>query len=170
MPHQPSVSGLFVLRVPEASVSEIATEDPIVPFLPDLATVTCLIVGDFLGSRASRQRKSLGLFGGLGDDVDNAIDCIRPPNGAARTANHFDPLDVVKRNVHGIPKDSGGDGVVDRPSIDQDQHFVGVDVVKAADADGPAIALKLRHINPWNHSQQVGNVGTSLNGGFHPEL
>src|SRR5688572_19303099 len=41
--------------------------------------------------------------GGLGDDVDDAVDGVRAPDAGTRPADDFNALDVFERKVHSVP-------------------------------------------------------------------
>src|SRR5579884_511726 len=58
----------------------------------------------------------------LGDDVNHAINGVRPPNGSSRTANHFNAIDVSKRKILNIPKNTGKEWGIYAASVDQHQH------------------------------------------------
>ena len=47
------------------------------------------------------------VFGIFGHDVNDSVDRIRSPNGAARSADYLDPVNVLKQSVLNIPKNTG---------------------------------------------------------------
>src|SRR5882762_5675035 len=65
---------------------------------------------------------SVSIFGALGNNVDDAIDCIRSPDRASGPANHLDPFDIFKKQVLYVPRHPGIQRSVDAAAIDQDQH------------------------------------------------
>src|SRR5688572_9616029 len=51
--------------------------------------------------------RALRVAGGLGDDVDHAVEGIGAPEGAAGAADDFDAVDVVEQVILHIPKNAG---------------------------------------------------------------
>ena len=49
----------------------------------------------------------VGLLRGLGDDVDDAVDGVRSPDGAAGSADDFDAIDVFEQGVLHFPVGAG---------------------------------------------------------------
>src|SRR5487761_570432 len=73
---------------------------------------------------AERQQGPVGFLGVFRDDVDDAIDSIRSPDGAAGTADHFNPVNVFERGILRLPPDAGVEWRVNTAAIDQHQEFV----------------------------------------------
>jgi hypothetical protein len=63
----------------------------------------------------------VGGFCVLGNDVDNAVDSVRAPNGASRTANHFDSINVLKQRVLNPPINAGKARGISTAAIDEHQ-------------------------------------------------
>ncbi len=49
---------------------------------------------------------ALGIGGALGDDIDDAVDGVRSPDGAAGAADDLDAVDVVEQDVLDVPVDA----------------------------------------------------------------
>lgn len=93
-----------------------------------------------LAANRRADESTLGILGGMGDDVDDPIDGVRPPDRATGTANHLDALDVGKGNVVVLPEHAGkGGGAIDGAAIHQDQKLVGETGIEAANADRPFV-------------------------------
>src|SRR5260370_713121 len=58
-------------------------------------------------SAAGGHQRSMGLLGSFGDDIDDTVDSICSPDGAARASNDFDPFDILKQCVLDLPIDAG---------------------------------------------------------------
>ena len=58
----------------------------------------------------------------LGDDVDDAVDGVGPPERAARSADDFDAVDVLEQDVLDFPVGAGEERRVDAPPVDEDEH------------------------------------------------
>src|SRR5689334_992295 len=70
-----------------------------------------------VGSTARLYQPPASIFRLPGNDVDHSIDCVRAPYRRARTADHFDPVDVVEQSVLHIPEHSGVQGRIHSPAI-----------------------------------------------------
>jgi len=49
----------------------------------------------------------MSVFRVPGNDVDDAVHCIRAPDRAAGTANYFDSINILKQCVLDLPIDAG---------------------------------------------------------------
>src|ERR1017187_1305412 len=83
-------------------------------------------------AEASGNIAALRVIGLAGDDVDDAVYCIRSPYSGARSTNHFNSLDAIEGDILRIPEDAGEDGVVHRATVKQDEQLIGVQPVEAA--------------------------------------
>ncbi len=72
--------------------------------LADLAAIAGRTLQLFLITRPGTEQASLGILGFFGDDVDHPVDRVGAPDGAARTTDHLDPVDVFEHGVLGIPE------------------------------------------------------------------
>src|SRR5579859_7877187 len=115
-------------RVPDVGV---ISEHPISSALPGLTPVLNQPLGQLLRARRGPYLTALGGFGALGDNVDHAVPGVRPPDGTPGTADHFDALDILERNVKLVPVDPRTCGRVYAAAVDQHQHFVPEPVAEA---------------------------------------
>jgi len=46
------------------------------------------------------------MFGRLGNDVDNSINGIGPPQGSSRSPNDFNAFNIFKNQIKVVPPDS----------------------------------------------------------------
>ena len=74
---------------------------------------------------AQRRHRPVCVLGVLSDDVDDPIDRIRSPNGAAGPPDHLNALDVFERSRLGLPIDACEQRGVNAPSVDQYEQFAG---------------------------------------------
>ncbi len=68
-------------------------------------------------SAAGGHQRSMGLLGSFGDDIDDTVDSICSPDGAARASNDFDPFDILKQCVLDLPIDAGEQRRVNAPTV-----------------------------------------------------
>src|SRR5579872_5345187 len=83
----------------------------------------------------------MGILGAPGNDVDDAVDRIRPPNGASGATNDFNALNILEHHVLHFPKSAREESRVDGPAIDEHEHIAGQVASEAANADGPSVAI-----------------------------
>src|SRR4029079_7122307 len=57
------------------------------------------------------------------DDVDDNVDGIGAPDRGARTADHFDAIDIFEHEVFGIPQHTREQRVVDRPAVHEHEQL-----------------------------------------------
>jgi hypothetical protein len=105
--------------------------------LGDLESVAGAAEGTLLRARASDEVDAQRVLGTLGDDVDDAVDGIGAPEGAARAADHLDAVDILEERVLHVPEDAGMERGVDAAAVDENKEFVGRSAVEAAARDGP---------------------------------
>src|SRR5579862_3319502 len=108
---------------------------------------------------ACSDHRDFGLGRFLSDDVDHAVDGVRSPNRAARTADHFDALNVLKGNVERVPEDAAEAGRVDAASVDENEELVGESLIETASADGPDVGVDLCDVHAGNHAKDVWDAG-----------
>src|ERR1035438_8837823 len=84
-----------------------------------------------------RDKSPSGVFGVFGDDIDHAVDGVRAPDGAARSANDFDPVDVLDQRVLHFPVDTVKKRIVDAAAIDQHQKVPREAALESPNTDGP---------------------------------
>src|SRR5690606_33775338 len=102
-----------------------------------------------IGGAAQHGQAALGGRGRARGDVDDAVDGVHAPQGAARTTDDLDALDVFQHQVLHVPEYAGEQRRIDRAAVDHHQQLVGRAVaaaVHAARADRVAIAGTLRHV------------------------
>jgi hypothetical protein len=67
----------------------------------------------------------MGIFGALGDDVDNPVDGIGSPNGAAGPPDYLNALNVLERSSLGLPIDAREERRIHAPSVNEYKQFAG---------------------------------------------
>ncbi len=114
-----------------------------------------------IGGAAQYRQAALGRRGRARGDVDDAVDGVHAPQGAARAADDLDALDVFQHQVLHVPEHPGEQGRIDRAAIDHHQQLVGgaiVAAVQAARADRVAIAGALCHMQVGREPQRFGQA------------
>ena len=96
-----------------------------------------------------------------GDDIDHPVHGVGAPNRSARSANHFDPLDVFQGKILLVPQHCRKRWLIQRASVDQSQDLVGVERIEPTDTDRPLVGIDLRHLYTRHQAQQVGNIVSS---------
>ena len=112
-------------------------------------------------AHCGRQQRAMAVPGRSGDDVDDAIDRIHPPQRAARAADHLDALDILQHHVLRVPEHAGKQRRIDRAAVDQDQQLVRravVAAVHAARRNGMAHGAGLGHLQVGRQAQRIGKV------------
>ena len=97
---------------------------------------------------------ALSVTGFLRDDVDNAVNGVRSPDGAARTADDLDAIDVREHEILDVPVDTFKEGRVDTAAIDQDQQAIGELAIESANTDSPLVALLARDIDARDEAKK----------------
>jgi hypothetical protein len=151
---RPLVSGVAICAVGggvRAGELEVATVLAAVgrPAVPEAE------IGALLGARRSLDEGALGVGGVLGDDVDDAVDGIRPPEGCPRSADDLDALDVGQHDVELLPVHTGERWLIHRATIDLDQELVGESLVEAARRDRTLAGVDPSDLHPRNQAQQL---------------
>src|SRR6202040_2622227 len=95
----PRVGGGGPVREDFGVAVEIFSVNPKVDAGSERATVTCAAELLELRPSARLHLEPLGRGGVLGDDIDHAIHRVGTPEGAARTADDFDAVDVLEQIV-----------------------------------------------------------------------
>ena len=91
----------------------------------------------------------------LADDVDDAVDRIRTPHDATRTANDFDAFDVFQRDWVEFPQHPGKERVIDAAAINQYLQLGGKATVEATSSNGVAAIVDLGHFDAGRHAQDI---------------
>src|ERR1700730_620630 len=92
-------------------------------------------------SAAGRYEHSTCIFGALGDDIDHSVDSICSPNGAARAADDFDPLDILEHGVLNLPINPGVQWCVNGSPVNKHEYVAGKGTREPAHADRPCIRV-----------------------------
>ena len=103
-------------------------------------------------------QRSLRIFGGLSDDIDNSVDGVRAPKRRAWAADHLDAVDVLEQRVLLLPGHPPVHRRINAPAVHHYQQLIGVFVIEAASGDRPCATLDLRDVETGNHAQQIGNA------------
>src|SRR5690349_2947696 len=92
-------------------------------------------------SAAGRYEHSTGILGALSDDVDHSVDGVCSPDRATRSANDFDPVNILRHRVLNLPINSGVDWCVNGSSVDKHEYVSGEGAPESAHADRPCIRV-----------------------------
>src|SRR5258708_5063012 len=95
---------------------------PVVEVLALSRSITCVHRALIHASSASGHQRSRGILGALGDDVDDSIDGVRSPDGPARSADDFNPVDVLEQRVLYFPIHAGKERRVNATPVDEHEH------------------------------------------------
>ena len=133
-------------------------EDAVIGIASQPAAVLCRSESLLIGAGAPANEPSLRVRRFLGDDVDDTVYGIRPPNGGSGTSNDFDAVDHFQRNLLRIPKDTVEKRGVHGATINHDQELVSGLIVKTPGTDRPCTAIYLCHVQSGNHAQEIRNV------------
>ncbi|MNV58358.1 hypothetical protein D3C71_1507260 [compost metagenome] len=91
---------------------------------------------------AQRHKRPLCAARGLGDNVDDSVDCVSAPQRPARTADHFDAINVFQHDILLVPEHARKERGVDSAPVDQDKELVADGIVEAACADRILAGIK----------------------------
>src|SRR5450759_825753 len=72
-----------------------------------------------------RHHRPVGIFGALGDDIADAVDGICSPNGAARSPDHLNALNVLERSGLHLPIHAREQRRINAASVDHYQQLTG---------------------------------------------
>ncbi len=111
-----------------------------------------------LRAAAGLRVKSLRVCGALGNDIDHAIDRIRSPQRAPRTADDFDAIDVFEQIVLHVPEHPRIKRRIDGPPIDHDQQLIAQVRIEPPCADGPIVRVLLRNLQIVGQAQRLRNA------------
>src|SRR5438876_12737 len=103
--------------------------------------------------------RSARIFGIPGDNVDDAVNGVRSPDGAPWAAYDFNPLHIFEENILEFPVHSGIERSVHTAPVDQHQHRLGVSVSKAAYTDRPCARIDTRDLHPRHQSEKFRDTG-----------
>src|SRR5205809_5789203 len=114
----------------------------------------------FLHSVACRSQRvqPLSVSRGFGDDVDHAVYRIGSPQGATRSTDDLDPLDVRDQAVLHVPQNTAIERRVHRSTIDKHQQLVGEIGVETAGTDRPVMRIDLGYFQIVRQSQDFRNA------------
>jgi hypothetical protein len=114
-------------------------------------------------SGADIQQAALRLARLSRNDVDDAVDGVRAPQGRAGAADHLDPVDILGWNRLHVPINPAEQGCVDAAAVDQDEQLVRqagvVSDVEAARRDRIAGRTELGHFQVRRQPQHLGHSG-----------
>ena len=124
---------------------------------------------------ADRSVGALGDPGALGDDVDDAVDGVRAPQRRPGAADHLDAVDVVEECVLHVPVDTGEQGGIDAPPVDEDEQRPGQGAREAPHPDRPGVRVDAGDLHAGHETKKLRDVrcagapdvlrGDHLNGG-----
>jgi hypothetical protein len=99
----------------------------------------------------------LTVLSGVRDDVDHAVHRVRSPDGASRSGDDLDALDVGEQDVLHVPEHARVERRVDAASVDQHEQLVGEIAAEAADRDRPLVRVVARDLDVRREPQRVRN-------------
>ena len=108
----------------------------------------CFGIPELIDALADEQ--ACGFFGVFLDDVDDAVERVGSPCGAARASDGFDLLDVIEEEWDSLEVHPAVDGVADVPSVEEEECSVGEGLVEASDADSPAVFVEFEGVDSWD--------------------
>src|SRR5690242_18580418 len=76
----------------------------------------------FFISTGDRRQTACRVFCAFGDDIDDAIDRVRPPDSSTGPTNNLNAVDILKYRVLHLPVCAGKQWGVQTSSIHQNQH------------------------------------------------
>src|SRR5207249_385014 len=89
-------------------------------------------------SAATADQTTVGVFRRFGHDIDHPVDGVGTPHGTAGPADHFDPLNILQRIIHGVPIDLGAKWDVESPPVHLNEQLVGTET---ANRDCPLVRV-----------------------------
>src|SRR6185312_3170588 len=93
----------------------------------------------------------------LRNDIDDAVDCVWPPDGAAGAADDLDAIDVFEQGVLHLPVSACEEGAVDGAAVDQDEDGAGEPAAESANADRPFVAIDAGDFDAGRKAQRLGD-------------
>src|SRR5258707_778066 len=132
---------------------EILPIDSVVGSIPNLIAITSA-TGTSLFCSASGC-KNAGLCGcrRLADNVNHTIHGIGSPQSRSRTANYFNPVDILKHDVLDIPVHAGKQRGIHAPAIDEHQQLIVEATVKSSRSNGPFVLIDTGYFEAGNKPQ-----------------
>src|SRR5689334_18949101 len=91
--------------------------DPVVQSLAVVAAVAGSTYALVYVPGGCGSQSSVRVLGTLRDDVDDAVDRVCAPNGAAGPANDLDSLDILQQHVLHLPIDTSEERRIDAPPV-----------------------------------------------------
>src|SRR5258708_8606074 len=102
---------------------EVFCEDSIACISLD-ATVLDSAKGLILCPATARHQGTQCVSGFFCQDVDNAVRSVGSPYSGAGSANYFNPVNVLHRNILGVPIGASGNRRINSPAIYHNEQFV----------------------------------------------
>ena len=88
------------------------------------------------------------------------------PSCSSPATDNFDTVDVFQRDVVAVPKHAGGERIVDRSSVDQNQNLVRIAIVKAPNTDGILVDVDSGYVDAGRRSEALLEQWWRRNGGY----
>ena len=143
------------------AAGETHAVDAIVEAVAVAAAVTGIDEALLFVSSARGNQRSVGLFGVLGNDVDDAIHRIRSPDRTARPADHLDPVDVLHHGVLNVPIRPVEKGRINGAAVDQHQYGSRQIGPKTANSDRPYVGVDAGDLHARRQPQRFRDAGGS---------
>ena len=142
-----------------AVTSEGLAVEPVAETLSVAATVAGVEKALIFISSACGNERPTRFVGALRDDVDDAVHGVRPPDGSARSADHFDTIDVFEQRILHLPVGAIEKRRVDGSAIDEDQDRAIQSGAEAANSDGPMVGIDAGDFDARHRAQSFRNAG-----------
>jgi hypothetical protein len=85
--------------------------------LAELPSVAGRELGRVFRAAADTHQPALGIPGGLGKDLNEAVHRERTPKRPDWTPHHLDPIDVFDQRVLSVPLNAGEEGSEQAPAV-----------------------------------------------------
>src|SRR5882762_1619217 len=107
---------------------------------------------------AHGHERSVSIFRVFGDDVYDAIDCVRAPDRSAGASNHFDSLDVFKQGVLDLPIHASKERRIDASTVNQHQERLRELAPKSAYPHSPVVRIGSCHLQSGGEPQDLSDA------------
>src|SRR5205823_10900940 len=104
-------------------------------------------------SGAHGSKRSGCFFRFARDDIDNAINGVRPPDGAAGSTDDLDTIDVIHIGVLHLPTSAREEGGVHGAAVDENKHRARQPASETANTDRPFVAIDAGDFDAGSEAQ-----------------
>src|SRR2546430_17201078 len=103
----PTVECVLTGKIGRRSPVEVLSIHAVIAFAAYLVAIASTAGGELLGAAFGFHQPRLGGLRWFCNDVDDAVDRVSAPKSCPRAADHFDPVDILERNVLNVPIHAG---------------------------------------------------------------